>query len=319
VSKDPLPAVQRTAINNRLTPIQSELPQIDGLPLPERVFHYTDIAGLLGILQSGRLWATNYQYLNDASEVRYAYLLAREVSADVAKNRAALSGRAELFYSQAAAIAPGLYKETYWLCCFSAAENSLSQWRAYGGKQGFALEFPGDVTTVPADISGQGTTPGISLLNVVYDPQVQREYLSTLTDRIVDLLMDDDLFEGLDLDLAVRAVLPFYRGQIERASYRFKHPDFSAEEEWRLVSWNSSLVKLFRPGLTLIPYTVFELYSVAYRAHTIGDRRLPLSSVRYGPTSLVSETEWALDEALDSFGYPATCCRRLGSDTPARL
>ena len=32
------------------------------------VFHYTDSAGLLGILKSQSLFATDYRYLNDASE-----------------------------------------------------------------------------------------------------------------------------------------------------------------------------------------------------------------------------------------------------------
>jgi hypothetical protein len=32
------------------------------------VFHYTDSAGLLGILKSKSLYATDYRYLNDVSE-----------------------------------------------------------------------------------------------------------------------------------------------------------------------------------------------------------------------------------------------------------
>jgi hypothetical protein len=32
------------------------------------VFHYTDSAGLLGILSSRSLFATDYRYLNDAAE-----------------------------------------------------------------------------------------------------------------------------------------------------------------------------------------------------------------------------------------------------------
>jgi hypothetical protein len=32
------------------------------------VFHYTDSAGLLGILSSDSLFATDYRYLNDVTE-----------------------------------------------------------------------------------------------------------------------------------------------------------------------------------------------------------------------------------------------------------
>jgi hypothetical protein len=39
---------------------------------PELVYHYTDAAGLLGIISSGTLWATDIEFLNDAQELTYA-------------------------------------------------------------------------------------------------------------------------------------------------------------------------------------------------------------------------------------------------------
>jgi hypothetical protein len=42
-------------------------------PHPGRVFyHYTDAAGLIGILKNRELWATNILHLNDASEFTQA-------------------------------------------------------------------------------------------------------------------------------------------------------------------------------------------------------------------------------------------------------
>ncbi len=37
--------------------------------LPKNLYHYTDKLGLEGILENQTLWATNYQFLNDASEL----------------------------------------------------------------------------------------------------------------------------------------------------------------------------------------------------------------------------------------------------------
>jgi hypothetical protein len=37
----------------------------------ETVWHYTNAAGLLGILRSNVLWATDAFFLNDAAEVTY--------------------------------------------------------------------------------------------------------------------------------------------------------------------------------------------------------------------------------------------------------
>ena len=46
---------------------------------PEILYHYTDQAGLLGILATGELWATKVQYMNDATEFGFSLGLAREI------------------------------------------------------------------------------------------------------------------------------------------------------------------------------------------------------------------------------------------------
>lgn len=38
----------------------------------DALFHYTTAAGLLGILKSAKLWATDLRFLNDAQEFIYA-------------------------------------------------------------------------------------------------------------------------------------------------------------------------------------------------------------------------------------------------------
>lgn len=73
-----------------MTPPHAETPSSASLELPflepeETVqappvlYHYTDQHGLLGILTSGRIWATDVLHLNDSSEVRYALSEALEV------------------------------------------------------------------------------------------------------------------------------------------------------------------------------------------------------------------------------------------------
>ncbi len=36
------------------------------------LYHYTNVKGLMGILDSQCLWATDFRYTNDLSEIRYA-------------------------------------------------------------------------------------------------------------------------------------------------------------------------------------------------------------------------------------------------------
>lgn len=210
--------------------------------------------------------------------------------------------------------------EQYYLCCFSEVDDSLSQWRAYGGRQGFSIGVPGDVSPV-AGASGvaarQGQTAGITLLQVIYDPLEHRSYVGTLLDLMLSVCSSPVLQEYPDLESAVDGFVPFYWGQLERVAYRFKHVDFSDEREWRLVSWGAVRPVAFRSGRTLTPYVEFSLESASHPAPNA--RVLPALSVRYGPSQFPAETGIALERLLRTRGFPDTYCRQLGSQTPARL
>jgi hypothetical protein len=40
--------------------------------VPDVVYHYTNAAGLLGVLSTQQLWMTDTDFLNDAEELAYA-------------------------------------------------------------------------------------------------------------------------------------------------------------------------------------------------------------------------------------------------------
>jgi len=46
---------------------------------PRLLYHYTDGTGLLGMLKTHRLWATNRRFLNDPTETNYAAAVILEV------------------------------------------------------------------------------------------------------------------------------------------------------------------------------------------------------------------------------------------------
>ena len=43
---------------------------------PDILYHYTSAAGLIGILETGKIWATSIRHLSDASEFIYTLSLA---------------------------------------------------------------------------------------------------------------------------------------------------------------------------------------------------------------------------------------------------
>ena len=90
---------------------------------PPLKYHYTDSAGLLGIIEEGECLfrASDVRFLNDSEELRYAasqfeqWLLLRH-------QRTLPTEIGQLLDSE-----PGIY-----VVCLSERRDSLSQWRAYG-------------------------------------------------------------------------------------------------------------------------------------------------------------------------------------------
>ena len=303
----------RQESNSALMACQFRMPKFDSEKLPGAVYHYTNTSGLLGIIQSGEMWATDYRFLNDSSEIKYIGLVSEISKKEYLGKHSGLGN--EFVEGLATLVHP--YPETpYYLCCFSSVDNSLSQWRAYGGEQGFSLKFPGDISTVMLPYEERHQNPGITLLKVIYDQDDQRNYLRNLIDALIKVCELPHMKRFDTQKEAISTIMPFFFGQLDRASYQFKHHDFADEQEWRLVGWGDVHSEFYRDALTLTPYTKIKLQS---RSYPIKNGCMPLLSVRYGPSKMATATAYALDRLLNRNGYGASICQRLGSTTPARL
>ena len=108
---------------------------------PELLYHYTDARGLLGILTSGHLWATEARYLNDASELDYTFQLFDEfVTGAIASSPSVLVEMLQ----QASTVGREAWRDDVlcFVACFCEDKDLLSQWRAYAhGVGGYAIGF----------------------------------------------------------------------------------------------------------------------------------------------------------------------------------
>jgi len=109
---------------------------------PPILYHYTNDAGLAGIIESGRLWFSDIFALNDPSELRHglgiAIDLLKSKTTDARPEIATFASGFERFDLDAGIEAAG----HFFICCFSADGDDLGQWRAYADNgQGFALGF----------------------------------------------------------------------------------------------------------------------------------------------------------------------------------
>ncbi len=229
--------------------------------------HYTGEAGLAGIVRSGGLWATNYEDLNDSSEVTHLReRLEPELEARFRKilRRRRLNSKINTAIEQsgglnkcardlASDLLRSFYKSTFEpmdespvpeaigtpyiasLCThtydeYEAVNGLLSQWRGYGGKAGFCIVFD---TKRLADLLGHEYDAfGYTHLNL--SPAhyaVPSVSMATLFPGLVDCCE-----EFVETALNRRPTLNDGIEQFMAAATLVKHQAFREEREVRVVA-----------------------------------------------------------------------------------
>ncbi|MFY2789336.1 DUF2971 domain-containing protein [Rhodococcus sp. MALMAid1271] len=238
------------------------------------LFHYTDPAGFVGIIQSSKLWATNAAFLNDTQEMTFgANLIAAEISLAASRlrhpSRSLASTDAELQKTQAwtqvlsylqASYSPSRVSYGPYVVCFSKNGNDLGQWRGYANA-GYAIGF--EASTV-VDSSGLPPTMPSEIKPVHYGADA-RAIAVNCADRIfefLDRLPDDRELDDGELAQALEVA--------DKWIPQLKHEAFTAEAERRLWVPEIRDVK-FRPSpLGLIPYKEVPINLDAIRKVVVG-------------------------------------------------
>jgi hypothetical protein len=260
---------------------------IFGVPDGKRLYHYTDLNGLQGIISGKDLWLTDSRYSNDSEEMRHGYTVARMA---LEKKRAAVAGKPDAVevlqkIEELLAKPPA---EAVYIGCFCLEGNLLSQWRGYAANgTGVSLELDPpkfDQVTGP-DSPSKGL---MRLWKVFYDAPTQNG------------IMADALQFGLD-----------YKGSVEERAKRaadaifffvptFKHSDFHQEDECRLIFTpppDCTVNPRFRVGRgMLLPY-----YSMSDL--TAGNFRLPIKRVVVGPSPHKDLNVASVRAMLAAYGY----------------
>lgn len=239
------------------------------------LYHYTSLAGLMGILTSKALWASEIKYLNDAEELKYLGNITRTA---ILQRKGDDDATSEILRQFSEWTKHRLDSgHLLFVCSFTENGNLLSQWRGYcpHGK-GVSLGFsPGRILTAASEQS-------FLVGKCIYDRATQDSVVSELISAVISLAVErgptlqmapsqsyNAVFEELELDLLRSAAL-------------LKNPAFREENEWRLVSpfhirFIEAPIK-YREGATmLIPYLDFSLLHV-------GGEQLELDHIFVGPT-----------------------------------
>jgi hypothetical protein len=117
------------------------------------LFHYTNAKGLLGILNTNKLWATGSYCSNDRSELKYfSEILNKKIDEkfkiDIYENSFYAINKMIISDKYIKEITNILDNLKHFITCFSLINGEdeyhhglLSQWRGYGDDGGYAIEF----------------------------------------------------------------------------------------------------------------------------------------------------------------------------------
>lgn len=193
---------------------------------PDLIYHYCDASALLQILETRELWYTHIGYLNDAAELTHGLeCLRTQLDVQLARvtDRVMLEVRKYLDQRP---------DWQYYVCCFSAKGDKLSQWRAYADDgRGFAIGF--ERSRVCTSPNGPFET---SIGKVEYESSGIVDALDAFFEKYAESKhsfreADDEGFRSFCLERSAA-----YIGEklLDLCTFN-KAPGFSEEEEWRAV------------------------------------------------------------------------------------
>jgi hypothetical protein len=290
-------------------------------PVPP-LFHYTGAHGMRGILNSDRIWASGAQHMNDWMEVVYGYdIMMSTLRALVGSGELAERGQAVFSDVLRAMELPDSPFVDAYFAAFCEKGNLLSQWRAYAGTQGFAVEVDPLVIEGELTLTTKAPARNLRLAKVEYDPECQRKGFRHLLDELIETI---EAQHGHS-DRLLGTLAEFVRVVLSSWAATVKHPGFEEEQEWRVI---------FQPMITMEEkYHSTEEFVIRVEDHSLVTHvelmpskvlphharqapKLPIKSITCGPNVSMRSTMRALEILLRNNGYEGV--QILKSEIPAR-
>ncbi len=233
---------------------------------PDILYHYTSAEGLLGIVTTRELWATNVLYQNDARELEEALeLLTSEL-------RAATLGLGEMagFLSKGISVYARSLSIDHFVASFCEDGDLLSQWRAYASQHtGYSIGFYAG-TLQSATIRQENNVRGACTLRKAnYGLSQKTRMIKVRVAALPQILepLAEELEPKVDSDYQQLALI---WNQVAASFHPtlalMKHSAFQDEREWRLVR------TLWKPPVSTISWPV-EVRSIGGRLARIFEYR----------------------------------------------
>lgn len=261
-----------------------------------KIYHYTDLNGLKGIIETDSLWATHFSFLNDSNELAHGL---KCIENALQYMRDDFSPKTLTFIQQALTHFKMHRASHVYNLSFCLEPDLLSQWRGYGNSQGVCLEFDDEELLASLDL----TYYQVFKNRVIYTKEdstieARDEILAFFNDLSVQDAISKDVMRELNHATQLAYSLPPF----------FKNDGFREENEFRMV---------------LLPDSPFE--GVNFRINANGlvpflilkaKDKLPVKGIKIGPRSNRSMMMEGISFLLQSKGYSNT--RISFTETPFR-
>lgn len=257
------------------------------------LFHYTDLGGLKGMLESKSLWATNLYFLNDRNEAVHGYYCF-ENTIKYLDDKVISQKKKEILQNALNACKGELSKEgntrekNIYNISFCLDSDKLSQWRGYGAHQGVCIEFDKDELIYGIDSEGMRFKHD----KVNYCSEISTVEMNESINLFFQKInlnpqtIDDNFVWYISAFTMINQITPF-----------FKNDGFSEENEYRFIfSPDAEMMDVkFRVNANgLIPYI-----SVGMK----GKAKLPIPKIIIGPAKDPDFIVNGIKMLLLKFGY----------------
>lgn len=263
------------------------------------IWHYTDGTGLIGILESSRLHATQISALNDAKETRHASELFLRAARDLIVERTAEPEKVR-FLNALIGVSEenndAHVRSQFFVVCFSGLEDDLSQWERYGRENGYAIGFYA---------RGLQREPNSTLYRVIYDEQIQQTAARHLAEATVQFYFEGLTGERLDQpDQWKRDFLTAWNGWVYKLAPLAKADKWRAENEYRIVHElkvaEFPLVRFKAKSRMISRYIPLDTPSWTPNRTSL----LPLAKIWIGPGNHQQASRTSIRLLLNQMGYP---------------
>ena len=263
----------------------------------DKLYHYTTESGMAGILSSGKLWATDYRFLNDREEFGLLEERMEQAIMDLCLWPDDEKMIWELLLSKMSRKDENEDgRGSYFVACFSTDPDSLLLWSEFADIRGCNLGF--DNEDILSCCCAQGAYPGM----VIYSKEEQVKWMADCFNALMKQGESvGEYLTGLCRQRSYKELNDYLDCVVLVASYYsmfFKRSIFEGEKEYRFVLHDTGSAELLyrQKGALRIPYVELSICDAG--------EKISLQEVHLNPKLHGENEKERLKELVGEYGVP---------------